>query len=67
MKRLIQRVGQDPILAFVDRRHRIHDHEERQQQRHEIAVGYRPGLVIIVLFVSFTSAADYVLLMRETD
>ena len=42
----IERIGQHPVLALVDRGHRIQDHEQRQQQGHQVAVGDRPGFVV---------------------
>src|SRR3569832_1929058 len=46
-----QRVGQYSEFTFVDRRYRIHHHEEREQQRNEICIGNVPALVIFMLFV----------------
>src|SRR3569832_1853280 len=45
-----QRVGQYSEFTFVDRRYRIHHHEEREQQRNEICIGNEPALVIFMLY-----------------
>ena len=45
---------QHAVLAFVDRRDGIHDHEERQKQCHQVAVGNGPRLMVPVFFVAFT-------------
>jgi hypothetical protein len=50
-----QRVGEHAVLALVDRGHRVHDDEEREQQRDQIPVRDRPRLVIGVLLM-FVSA-----------
>ncbi|MNI48207.1 hypothetical protein D3C73_1027630 [compost metagenome] len=44
-------VGHDPVLALVDRGDRVHDHEEGEQQRHQVGIGDGPCFVIGVLFV----------------
>ena len=52
----LQRIGQHAELALVDRRERVHDHEESQQQRDEVAVGNGPRFVIGVVFVFVLSS-----------
>ncbi len=47
----LQRIGQHAELALVDRGDRVHHHEERQQQRDQVAIGNGPGFVVGVLFV----------------
>ena len=51
VKRGDHRIGQHSELAFVDRGHGVHDGEQGEQQRHEVAVRNGPGLRIHMLFV----------------
>src|SRR5690606_15302384 len=45
-----QRLGQNLVLALVERGDRVHDDEESKQQRDEIGVGNQPALVVFRLF-----------------
>ncbi|MPN39349.1 hypothetical protein SDC9_186877 [bioreactor metagenome] len=49
-----QRIGQHPVLAFVDRRNGVHDDEEGEQQGDEIGVGNQPALVVLRLFLAMS-------------
>ena len=50
-KAALQRVRQHAELALVDRGDGVHHHEERQQQRDQVAIGNGPRLVVDVVFV----------------
>ena len=52
------RVAEDAVLAFVDRRQRVHHHEEGEQQSNEICIRNEPALVVIVLFLAFSPGHD---------
>ncbi len=56
-ERRAQRIRQHAELALVDRRDGVHHHEERQQQRDQVAVGNGPRFVVGVVFVFVLAAA----------
>ena len=54
----LQRIREHAELALVDRGDRVHHHEEREQQRDQVAIGNGPRLVVDVLFVFVLAAIE---------
>jgi hypothetical protein len=53
-----QRVGHDPVLAFVYLRDGVHHDEKGEQQGNEISVGDEPTLMVVVLVCLLPSSHE---------